>query len=168
MTSTTTLPILSKGDSGADVSWVQYLLTRRGLVYQQIDGRYGDYTRKAVILFQNDAGLETDGVVGPLTWATLKGDRARPPTLSDGSHGTVVSDLQTGLNTGRGSFAPDTDPVLVVDGVYGPKTAKAIRGTQTKAEITADGIVGLQTWAVPVGADSAVIASLCGVTTPGT
>ena len=36
------------------------------------------------------------------------------------------------------------------------------------AQIPADGIVGLQTWAVPVHAAGQVIADLCHVTPPGT
>jgi peptidoglycan hydrolase-like protein with peptidoglycan-binding domain len=36
-------------------------------------------------------------------------------------------------------------PALIVDGVFGPKTASAVKTFQTKKKITADGIVGLET-----------------------
>ena len=57
--------------------------------------------------------------------------------------------------------------MLTVDGQYGPLTKGAVEGTQKLAQITADGIVGLQTWAIPVHAAGQVIADLCGVPTPG-
>ena len=75
--------------------------------------------------------------------------------------------VQTALNEGRGSFAPKSDPVLAVDGIYGEHTAAAVRGTQQLAHIPADGVVGLQTWAIPVHAAGQVLADLCGVTGPG-
>jgi hypothetical protein len=34
-------------------------------------------------------------------------------------------------------------------------------------KITGDGVVGLQTWAIPVHAASEVLANLCGVKAPG-
>jgi peptidoglycan hydrolase-like protein with peptidoglycan-binding domain len=79
----------------------------------------------------------------------------------------VVQSLQTALNQGRGSFAPTSNPVLVVDGIFGPHTAGAVEGAQQQGGITADGIVGLQTWALPVHAASQVLADLCGVPGPG-
>lgn len=72
------------------------------------------------------------------------------------------------MNEGRGQFGPRSDPVLVVDGDYGPLTARAVEATQARAGISADGIVGLQTWAVPVHAAGQVLADLCGVKAPGT
>jgi hypothetical protein len=37
----------------------------------------------------------------------------------------VVEALQTALNEGRGDFAPESNPVLAIDGIYGPQTASA-------------------------------------------
>jgi len=68
---------------------------------------------------------------------------------------------------GRGQFAPSSNPVLATDGIYGPQTATAVRGAQTSGGITLDGIVGLQTWALPVHAAGQVLANLCGVLGPG-
>lgn len=83
------------------------------------------------------------------------------------SHGDVVSKLQSAMNTGRGSFAPSANPVLAVDGDFGPITESAVRGTQEFNHATADGIVGMQTWAIPIHAAGQVIANLCGVPGPG-
>ena len=112
----TTLPTLSEGSAGPDVRWAQYLLVRRTMSYDQIDGEFGPVTKNAVQQFQRDSGLADDGIIGPLTWGALGGDRERPPLLKEGSQGEVVSKLQTALNEGRGEFAPDTNPVLAVDG----------------------------------------------------
>ncbi len=135
--------------------------------YKQIDGIFGPVTKAAVEQFQLDGHLTVDGIVGPATWAALGGDGARPPTLENGSHGSVVEELQTALNEGRGSFAPGSNPVLTVDGIYGPETAAAVSGTQKRGGINADGVVALQTWALPIGAAGMVLANLCNVPGPG-
>jgi peptidoglycan hydrolase-like protein with peptidoglycan-binding domain len=163
----TTLPILSEGSTGPDVRWAQYLLVRRTMSYDEVDGEFGPVTDKAVRQFQRDSDLDDDGTIGPLTWAALGGERERPPTLKRGSQGAVVGKLQTALNNGRGDFAPDTNPVLAVDGIFGPITESAVEGTQRFNHIDADGIVGMQTWAVPIHAAGQVIANLCGVLGPG-
>ena len=162
-----TPPTISEGATGATVRWAQYLLVRRGLTDKEIDGIFGPKTKAAVEQFQRDSKITVDGIVGPVTWGKLGGDRSQPPTLAEGSEGTVVRKLQTALNEGRGSFAPSSNPVLAVDGIYGPKTADAVRGAQHEGGIAADGVVGLQTWALPVHAAGQVLANLCDVTGPG-
>jgi peptidoglycan hydrolase-like protein with peptidoglycan-binding domain len=161
-----TPPTIAEGATGATVRWAQYLLVHKGLSYNQIDGDFGAGTKTAVESFQRSNHLSVDGIVGPQTWGKLGGDRAEPPTLAQGSQGSVVDKLQTALNNGRGKFAPTSNPVLKVDGIYGPDTATAVRGAQGEAKISADGIAGLQTWAIPVHSGNEVLASLCGVTAP--
>jgi peptidoglycan hydrolase-like protein with peptidoglycan-binding domain len=163
----TTPATISQGASGPTVRWAQYLLVRRTLSDNQVDGNFGPVTKAAVEQFQRDDHLTADGIVGPASWAALGGDGARPPTLASGSHGSVVEKLQTALNEGRGSFAPSSNPVLTVDGSYGPQTTTAVTGTQERGGIDADGVVGLQTWALPVGAAGMVLANLCNVPAPG-
>lgn len=163
----TTPPTISEGATGSTVRWAQYLLVRRTLTDNQIDGIFGPVTKAAVEEFQGYSHLTVDGIVGPLTWAALGGDGPQPPTLAEGSEGEVVRKLQIALNEGRGSFAPSSDPVLAVDGSYGPHTATAVRGAQQLGGIAVDGVAGLQTWALPVHAAGQVLASLCGVPGPG-
>jgi peptidoglycan hydrolase-like protein with peptidoglycan-binding domain len=162
-----TPPTISEGATGPNVRWAQYLLVRQTLSYPQIDGMFGPVTKHAVQQYQQSHGLSADGIVGPITWHALGGDQAEPPTLQQGSHGTVVNKLQTALNEGRGDFAPNSNPVLAVDGDFGPKTATAVKGMQSEGHIAADGIVGLQTWALPIHAGGQVVANLCGVHGPG-
>lgn len=58
-------------------------------------------------------------------------------------------------------------PVRGVHSGQGPLTVSAVQGTQKLADIEADGVVGLQTWAIPVRAAGQTIADLCGVPAPG-
>jgi len=162
-----TPPTISEGATGPIVRWAQYLLVRRTLSDYQIDGIFGPVTKAAVEEFQSYRNLTVDGIVGPITWAALGGDGPEPPTLAEGSDGSVVGKLQTALNDGRGSFAPASNPVLVIDGIFGPYTATAVRGAQEHGAIAVDGVVGLQTWALPVAAAGMVLADLCGVPGPG-
>jgi peptidoglycan hydrolase-like protein with peptidoglycan-binding domain len=162
-----TPPTISEGATGPVVRWAQYLLVRRTLSDSQIDGIFGPVTKAAVEQFQRDRHLAVDGIVGSATWAALGGDGPQPPTLAEGSHGPVVERLQAALNEGRGDFAPESNPVLATDGIYGPQTATAVRGAQQLGGIEADGTVGLQTWALPVHAAGQVLADLCGVPGPG-
>lgn len=162
-----TPPTISEGATGSAVSWAQYLLVRRTLSYTDIDGVFGPKTKAAVEEFQRDSHLVVDGIVGPHTWTALGGNGPEPPSLHEGSHGAIVERLQVSLNEGRGEFAPSGDPVLAVDGAYGPKTAAAVRGTQQEAGIAATGVVDLRTWAIPVHAAGEVLANLVGVPGPG-
>ena len=56
--------------SGLAVENVQAELVRQGFDIE-IDGYFGTATEAAVRQFQSDAGLEADGLVGPLTWPAL-------------------------------------------------------------------------------------------------
>lgn len=163
-----TPPTIQQGSTGDTVRWAQYLLTRITLSYTQIDGTFGTVTKAAVEKFQTEKKLSVDGIVGPKTWAALGGDTAEPPTLANGSSGSVVEKLQESLNKGRGTFAPSTNPVLTVDGKYGAQTQTAVTGIQKEAKISADGVVGLGTWAIPVQSDGDALANWCGVRAPGT
>ncbi|NEP91099.1 MAG: peptidoglycan-binding protein [Okeania sp. SIO2C2] len=62
------------------------------------------------------------------------------PTLTLGSTGEDVKYLQTVLN------AIVANNSLVVDGIFGNLTKEAVIAFQKRYGLTADGIVGLQTW----------------------
>ncbi len=159
---------ISEGATGETVKWLQYNLVRQTLSdATQIDGIFGPVTKTAVQEYQSASHLTVDGIVGPATWGALHGGDTEPPMLSQGSHGSVVHTLQNVLNEGRGDFAPSSNPVLALDGDYGPQTATAVKGAQGEGAVVTDGIVGLQTWALSVHAAGQVLAGLCGVRGPG-
>lgn len=77
---------LRKCDKGPAVRAIQEQINKRGQTID-VDGYFGPGTEQAVRNFQQAAGLEVDGLVGPATWAALyTGDPAGTDT--DGS-GTV-------------------------------------------------------------------------------
>ena len=67
------LPLLKPGMEDNAVATVQQLLAARGYYTGDFDGIFGELTKRAVMAYQADAGLETDGEVGGQTWAKLLG-----------------------------------------------------------------------------------------------
>lgn len=64
-------PILQMGDKGRMVRDLQGQLLDLGYALGAIDGAFGARTRAAVLAFQADNDLVSDGIVGALTWAAL-------------------------------------------------------------------------------------------------
>lgn len=71
----TGLPTLKKGSEGDSVKALQILLIgyHHDCGVYGADSDFGSATEKAVLEFQAEKDLETDGVVGPQTWAKLLG-----------------------------------------------------------------------------------------------
>ena len=78
--STQGLPYLKSGSQGTYVAYCQNLLNARlhGQGCLWVDGIFGFKTDAAVRRYQGMNRLEVDGVVGPLTWASLE---AGPPPI---------------------------------------------------------------------------------------
>lgn len=148
-------PTIKQGSTGAAVREAQYLLARdRALGAAEIDGIFGARTAAAVREFQQERGLGADGIVGPQTWSKLLAVFPYPPpTLAEGSTGPVVRRLQQFLSQIRSDFDPGAPP-LVADGDYGPKTRAMVVAFQHWGGVPADGVVGLQTWSVPLSSNS--------------
>jgi peptidoglycan hydrolase-like protein with peptidoglycan-binding domain len=81
-TSIATDPTLRQGDSGAAVSELQQLLNAKGINIT-IDDIFGDSTRAAVVQFQQQNGIVTDGIVGTQTWQALRRGGNAPIQLTD-------------------------------------------------------------------------------------
>ena len=81
--------VLKKGSTGPEVEELQRLL---GIT---VDGDFGPATELAVMKFQGQRGLKTDGVVGPKTWEKLK-SKNKPTTnggyvwILDNGHGGII------------------------------------------------------------------------------
>ncbi len=149
---------------GDDVAQAQMALKNQGYDPRTIDGIYGPYTERAVKQFQKAKNLVVDGIVGEKTagalfekWVTDNNGNPVPPWLENplGSFqlgrllkltspymaGEDVRDVQDAL--AFNNFSPGA-----ADGVFGPKTEKAVTGFQKKKGLLADGIVGKNTTSI--------------------
>lgn len=65
--------VVAYGRMGPEVIEAQCLLRRAGISPGDVDGIFGPLTRNAVKRLQTRDGLVADGVIGPRTWAALRG-----------------------------------------------------------------------------------------------
>lgn len=132
-------PLLRNGSRGNFVYLLQFILSQFGHNLT-VDGVFGNNTESAVRAFQTENSLSVDGIVGNNTWKYLL---TLPvyPTLKQGSRGSYVRFLQQLLES-------QLIPVGGVDGVFGAKTKAAVETFQTYNNLTVDGIVGKNTWAI--------------------
>jgi peptidoglycan hydrolase-like protein with peptidoglycan-binding domain len=153
-------PTIGPGATGEAVRRAQRALRRTPDLGLAVDGIFGPSTEAAVKNFQHDKGLTVDGIVGPHTWAALP-DGGPMPTLQQGSTGEVVRSLQQVLTNGApGQW--NTTP-QGVDGDFGPHTKSSVEAFQRWGKVTADGIVGDQTWSVSLHAASATLETEVGL-----
>lgn len=109
-----------------------------------VDGDFGPKTEAAVKAWQEANGLTADGVIGRKSWEAMFGGEekiARPypgSTLKVGSEGDDVRAVQAVVDAH-------------VDGDFGPKTATAVKAWQAAKGLTADGLVGPNTWKAMFG-----------------
>ena len=153
-------PTISPGSTGPVVRRLQRALRRTPNLGLSVDGIFGPATETAVKEFQEGAGLAVDGIVGPATWNALPSGGPMP-TLKTGSTGDVVRSLQTILTNGApGEGGTGPGPI---DGDFGPQTHASVVAFQTWGGVSADGIVGDQTWSVSLHAMSATLESAVGL-----
>ena len=124
-------PLLRNGDQGSNVITLQHLLNAHGYTLSA-DGVFGSGTENAVRSFQTQQQLTADGVVGSQTWSQLV------ITVRSGDNGSAVRAAQQQLNKYGYNLA--------VDGVFGGGTDSAVRSFQSSHGLTADGIIGPNTW----------------------
>ena len=137
--------VLSIGDTGADVARLQEVLALVGFPAGSADGWFGSGTDAAVRAFQRSRGLTADGVVGSGTKSALKAAPKSGPVsqpsdgvLREGDRGAAVRELQQELKDAGFSPGP-------VDGVFGPGTREAVMAFQRNRGLTVDGLVGPRT-----------------------
>ena len=153
-------PTIGPGATGDVVRRLQRALRRTPDLGISVDGVFGPQLEAAVKFFQEGSGLVVDGIVGPLTWNALP-DGGPVPVLSEGSSGPVVQSLQTLLTNGALDEWGTTPQGI--DGVFGPHTKASVEAFQAWGGVTADGVVGDQTWSVSLHALSAALESAVGL-----
>ena len=110
-----------KGWTGDQVRKLQSALIAKGYSCGTcgVDGSFGNDTHAAVLKFQADNGLETDGIVGPKTQAKLYGGSSSAQTgsesYSSGTYVTVVGGLNVRTGAGTG-YARKSKSQLTADG----------------------------------------------------
>jgi len=152
--------VLRRGMMGTDVKDLQEQLTRLGYDCGKADGVYGSDTFRAVACFQEDHGLEVDGIAGRMTMAAIEealSDQKDPtppaaapdpdvqpsefwlPDLKLGDKDPAVTLLQAAL-TIRGFDCGSAD------GIFGPKTQAALNRFKESRKMEQNGIADRETW----------------------
>jgi peptidoglycan hydrolase-like protein with peptidoglycan-binding domain len=153
-------PTIALNATGQAVRRLQRALRRTPNLGVAVDGVFGPITEQAVKEFQQGANLQVDGIVGPQTWGALP-NGGPMPLLQQGSTGTVVERLQTALTNGAADWGGVTPQGI--DGDFGPNTKASVEAFQAWGQVTVDGIVGDQTWSVPLHAASATLETVVGL-----
>lgn len=186
---------LRRGSTGTAVRILQRQLDRIAKDYPAfgkptVNGTFDAETESSVKAFQKYFSLTADGVVGRSTWykisyiyvsvkelaqltsegesmdGTVTGGTWPGVVLRRGDTGTYVELVQFWLST-LAEF--DTDiPDLTVDGNFGAGTERSVKAFQTKAGLTADGVVGKATWDALYLAWVDVQSDMGGTAYPGT
>jgi peptidoglycan hydrolase-like protein with peptidoglycan-binding domain len=144
-------PTIQVGAKGDAVRRAQRALRRTPNLSVVVDGDFGPATKRAVEGFQEGApGLVVDGIVGPATWEALP-DGGPMPVLRDGSKGDAVGALQEVLTNGAAEWGTGPGPI---DKEFGSQTHASVEAFQRWGKVKVDGIVGDQTWDVPLRAAS--------------
>jgi putative chitinase len=122
--------MLRYGDSGWQVRALQEKLAALGYSVGKTDGKFGASTRAAVLAFQADSDIETDGAVGPKTRDALTDAAPRP--VGEERAATTAEDLR----------AAGSRTIAASDSLRGVGKAGTISG----------GVVAIATGAVQSGA----------------
>lgn len=162
---------LSRGDFGEEVYRIKIQLNRIGKNYPAIpeipytNAAFDAPTEEAVKAFQKIFNLTPDGIVGKSTWYKIKeiyagvkrlneltgegltiteAQRVYPNALVPGTAAEAVRTVQYYLSFL--SFFFENIDFVPLTGVFDAETERAVRAFQETYGLTADGIVGRQTW----------------------
>lgn len=164
--------VLRPGSSGSEVARMQlYLNGLRDAAYPTlvrlvVDGRYGSGTASTVMQYQVLNGLSMDGLIGRNTWDSIVGeyntliggssDTYPGIPLRPGSRGEDVRHMQQRLNELARIYTAIN--AQNADGIYGNNMTNAVRRFQAQFGLSADGILGQDTWNKIVSVYEAVTA----------
>lgn len=88
-------PTLQQGSTGVCVQRVQWFLNAKDNAGLQIDGIFGPLTYAAVRTFQTRNNLLVDGIVGPQTWGALEGTSTAPTPTNTPTPKPTVTPIPT-------------------------------------------------------------------------
>lgn len=163
--------VLRLGSVGEPVKTLQRMLNRIAKNYPniktvQIDGNFRQDTQDAVRTFQKTFKLNTDGAVGPATWykisyiytavkklAELDSEGEEQIVIPGAYPGYIIRQGQRGDNVKAvqyiisllSTYYHQLEP-LKVDGIFGASTTRAVKSFQEIYNLSADGLVGRNTW----------------------
>ena len=159
--------VLQVGSRGQQVTDLQSKLKAKGYYSYNVDGIYGQITKKAVQDFQREKGLSVTGKADGATInaletasSTQSESKNSPSSSSDisvGMRGSAVTDLQTKLKA-KGYYT------YHVDGIFGQITKKAVQDFQKAAGLSQTGVADSQTIAALSKSDEAAKPSVSGLT----
>lgn len=162
---------LKEGVRSDAVATIQNQLNRIAVNYPNIppiypvDGIYGPMTTAAVKVFQKQFSLTQDGIVGKATWYKISYIYVAVKKLAEltsegieerlqyeypgvaqrqGDRNVYVQEIQFFLQ--KISLFTTAVPSVKIDGTFGSSTRAAVIAFQRLAGLSADGIVGRQTW----------------------
>ena len=152
---------LSRNDSGPDVSRLQDRLASLGYFSANSTGFFGSITEDAVTRFQKDKGLKVDGIAGSETLSALYGTStasgsSRQASSSGSSTATTADSTTNTPSLSTAAANPATaqlqrdlaslgyDPGSI-DGIFGSKTASALKSFQTDANLPVNGVPSIAT-----------------------
>jgi N-acetylmuramoyl-L-alanine amidase len=127
------------GSCNNEVSHIQQILLNKGYFNHEITGYYGNITKNAVISFQRDSGIATDGIVGPITRSKLYTDDYNSEDLywlsrivhaeSEGErHEGKLAVANTILNRVKSSEFPNTVYGVIFDKKHGVQYTPVANG----------------------------------------
>lgn len=151
---------ISAGADGPEVAAIQQRLQVHSFKVGTIDGSYGSRTTSAVRAFQQSKGLNSDGIVDKETWTALAADPASAPETVQSnaptqSNAAVAGNPPTVLNKGAVGSKVKTLQVRLemqgydpgpIDGIFGARTATAVKSFQQYKGLMANGMVDETTW----------------------
>lgn len=153
---TTNHSTLSPASNNNDVNQVKYLQEKLNIFYHSyisVDGDFGNLTEEYVKKFQTDCCLKVDGIVGSQTWSYIDAivpySNKMHSTLSQSktNNSNEVKYLQARLNQVKRQGKSGTT-VIAVNGNFDSQTETRVKQFQSNFHLTADGIVGNNTWSV--------------------
>ncbi|MEY2978475.1 MAG: peptidoglycan-binding domain-containing protein [Prochlorotrichaceae cyanobacterium] len=149
---------LNLNDSGTEVTRLQDRLADLGYFEASSTGFFGPITEDAVTRFQQDYGLQVDGVAGPQTLAALfettpstpAAPVATTPPASSGAPSASSSIAETAqanpvtaqLQRDLAALGYDPGPI---DGIFGDRTSAALSAFQANAGLPVNGVPSIDT-----------------------